>query len=92
MAALQHGVATVGPRGPLTDAMLAKEEGQAFLLADVDASEQFQAHVLRLAEDAVLREQIGQTGMLLYGREFTWASIWQKLNTLLANCEDKRQA
>ena len=88
MAALQHGVATVGTHGPLTDAMLSEEEGQAFLLADVTALEQFQSHVLRLAEDAALREQIGRAGMLLYKREFAWTEVVQKLHTALAGVED----
>lgn len=92
MAALQHGIATVGTRGPLTDAMLAKEEDGSFLLAKVDVPTQFQAHVLRLAKDAAQREQIGQAGMLLYEREFTWTRIAKELNAALTNCEDKRQA
>ena len=92
MAALQHGIATVGTRGPLTDAMLAKEEDGSFLLAKVDVPAQFQAHVLRLAKDAAQREQIGQGGMLLYEREFTWTRIAKELNAALTNCEEKRQA
>ena len=92
MAALQHGIATVGTRGPLTDAMLAKEEDGSFLLAKVDVPAQFQAHVLRLAKDVAQREQIGQGGMLLYEREFTWTRIAKELNAALTNCEEKRQA
>ena len=88
MAALQHGIATVGTSGLLTDSLFEREDGQALLLADVNAPEQFQSHVLRLAEDAALREQIGRAGMLLYKREFAWTEVVQKLHTALAGVED----
>lgn len=88
MVALQHGIATVGTSGLLTDSLFERENGQAFLLADVNAPEQFQSHVLRLAEDAALREQIGRAGMLLYKREFAWTEVVQKLHTALAGVED----
>ena len=86
LAALQHGVATVGTRGPLTDPMLECEDGRTFLLADVTNREQFQAQVLHLAGEAKAREQIGQEGTRLYEREFAWANIVQKLEEVLTTC------
>ncbi len=91
MAALQHGIATVGTRGPLTDSLLAQEDGHAILMADVTAPKQFQAQVLQLAEETDLRRRIAQEGALLYAREFTWARITQKLYIALTNCEDNRR-
>lgn len=83
LAALQHGVATVGTRGPLTDSLLEGEAGQAFLLADVNAPEQFQAEVLRLAKDSALRKQIGQAGQRLYDKEFAWVSLVRRMQATL---------
>ena len=85
MAALQHGLATVATRGPLTDNLLEHEDGQSFLLADVNAPEQFQAEVLRLAKDSALRNQIGQAGQRLYMKEFAWASVVCKTQATLSN-------
>ena len=85
MAALQHGVATVGTRGPLTDSLLAQEDGRAFLLADVAAPEMFSAHVLRLAAETELRKQIAEEGTSLYGREFVWPKIVGKMQMALTD-------
>ena len=90
MAALQHGIATVGTRGPLTDALLLREDGQAFLLADVNTPEQFQSNVLRLAKDKGGLNQFGETAKALYRREFAWAEIGQKLCKKLSVYQDNR--
>jgi len=89
MAALQHGIATVGTRGPLTDSLLAQEDGRAFLLADVADPEMFQAHVLRLAAETAWREQIAEEGALLYAREFAWPRIIEKMQMALTDREQK---
>jgi glycosyltransferase involved in cell wall biosynthesis len=81
---LQHGVATVSTCGLLTDVLLKKQDGRALLLADVDAPQEFNAHVLRLAEDAALRQRIGSVGRELYEQEFTWESIGARLLSLLS--------
>lgn len=75
MTALQHGVATVGTRGPLTDDMLARQDGRAFLLADVGAPAGFNAHVMRLVDDVPFRERVARDGQRLYHSEFTWPRI-----------------
>lgn len=80
MVALQHGLAIVATRGPLTDAVLAKEDGNAFLLAGMDIPNQFQMQVLRLAREAKLRKQIAQGAATFYEHEFAWAKIVQKLH------------
>ena len=84
-----HGIATVGTRGPLTDSLLAQEDGRAFLLADVADPEMFQAHVLRLAAETAWREQIAEEGALLYAREFAWPRIIEKMQMALTDREQK---
>ncbi len=79
MAALQHGIAAVGTRGPLTDALLEQEAGQAFLLADVADPPAFRAAVSSLAENVELRQQLGQEALDLHEREFAWANIASRL-------------
>lgn len=75
MAALQHGAATVGTQGPLTDNLLEQEVGQAFLLSDVADPKAFTAAVQSLAENAELRQQLGQAARMLYQREFSWETV-----------------
>ncbi len=84
MAALQHGLATVGTRGPLTDAVLEQESPHSFLLADVNKPDPFSAAAVGLAENARLRQRFGQEAQRLYAREFAWAAIVQKLQEALA--------
>ena len=72
MAALQHGVATIGTHGFLTDTLLKAEDGQAFLLADVAKPQAFREAVSRLAESAALRQELGKNAANLYEREFAW--------------------
>ena len=79
LAALQHGLAAVGTRGPLTDALLEREAGHAFLLADAADPAAFTEAVLRLAEDAAARERLGHAAAQLYAQEFTWEIIALKL-------------
>ena len=83
MTALQHGVATVGTQGPLTDTRLKQEAGQAFLLADVADPKAFTAAVVTLAQDAEQRQQLGQAAQQLYEREFSWGKIASQLMTVL---------
>ena len=75
MTGLQHGVATVGTRGELTDDVLIKENGSAFLLAGVDAPGEFPAHLVRLAADGALRQHLGQGAQALYQSRFSWATL-----------------
>ncbi len=79
MAGLQHGLATVGTAGINTDDCLRAENGRAFLLSDANAPEAFNAHVLRLLEDAPLRARLGQEASRLYQREFAWDRIASRL-------------
>lgn len=79
MTGLQHGIATVGTEGVLTDAMLSRENGQAFLLADARTPLDFNTHVLSLADDTLLRERIAHAGQRLYSSEFTWSRIADQL-------------
>lgn len=85
MAGLQHGIATVGTLGQHTDSILRDANGKALLLTDVAAPEQFIAHVLRLADDAALRERLGREGQRLYAQEFAWASLAKQLQSTLTH-------
>jgi len=92
MAALQHGIAAVGTRGPLTDKALEQEAGHAFLLADVTDPPAFRAAVSSLAENAALRRRLGQKAQEFYQREFAWAITAQNLCAALAESRDKQPA
>lgn len=72
MTALQHGIATIGTRGWLTDPMLGELDGSAFLLADSQNQAQFLANAIHLAVDAKSRSAIGRRGRQVYEREFAW--------------------
>jgi glycosyltransferase involved in cell wall biosynthesis len=92
MAGLQHGLATVGTLGELTDDMLRKEHGRSILLADVSSVEEFAAQVRRLAGDAALRDQLGRAAQELYDRCFDWEPIATKmLSTLEAYDRDRSE-
>ena len=87
MAGLQHGVATVGTSGRLTDSVLREADGTALLLAPVESAEKFHDCVLRLIRDRDLRQKIGVGGHELYSREFDWIPIARRLIDALAQCE-----
>jgi len=74
MAGLQHGLPTVGTAGPLTDAVLHRRNGQAFLLAPVDDAAAFERHAISLFEDASLRARIGSSARSLYDSSFSFAA------------------
>jgi glycosyltransferase involved in cell wall biosynthesis len=79
MAALQHGIATVGTSGHQTDSILLEQDGTAFLLAPVDSPEQYCAQTLSLVTDAQRRLKIGSEAARLYEREFAWERIADRL-------------
>lgn len=79
MAGLQHGVATVGTVGPLTDAILTRADGDAFRLAPVDAPDVFAHHVVDLYTDDVARARIARGGQTLYDASFTWPVLARRL-------------
>ncbi len=84
MTALQHGIATVGTRGFLTDDLLEQQAGHAFLLTEAADSPAFCAAARKLAESANLRQELGQNAEKLHEREFAWANTVRKLCTSLA--------
>lgn len=79
MSALQHGVATVGTTGELTDNLLNQADGNALLLANVNDEAAFCAQALRLAQDATLRQQVGDAGARLHETHFDWKPVTEKL-------------
>jgi glycosyltransferase involved in cell wall biosynthesis len=87
MAALQHGVATVGSRGVWSDPLLLQEDENALLLADVKDESAFRQQALRLAGDAALRARLGTGAAQLFAREFAWESIADRLLCALEEWE-----
>ncbi|MCC6730579.1 MAG: glycosyltransferase family 4 protein [Chthonomonadales bacterium] len=83
MTGLQHGCAVAATRGPLTDDVLLKEDGRAFLLSDVSDQDGFTANVVRLAEDADLRAALGSGARALHATEFAWERIAGRMLKLL---------
>ena len=92
MTGLQHGVATVGTHGRMTDSVLRRADGEALLLAPVDSAERFHDCVLRLTGDRDLRESVGAGAHELYSREFDWINIARQLIDALARCEKSASA
>ena len=79
MAGLQHGLATVGTDGPLTDQILRRHDGTALVLTPVASAEAWAEQAMRLAGDAPLRQRLGRAARELYRREFDWPVISRHL-------------
>jgi glycosyltransferase involved in cell wall biosynthesis len=92
MAALQHGIATVGTRGPLTDALLDQEAGKAFLLADVTDPPAFSTAIASIAGSEETKQRLGQEALRLYEREFAWANTARKLCVSLTESANRQPA
>lgn len=90
MTGLQHGVATVGTHGALTDTLLSEQNGCALLLADVNDPEGFNSHVLRLMEDKGFRQALGRAGQGLYENQFAWRRIAQRWFDAVGRCPHKQ--
>ena len=87
LAALQHGVATVGNRGAWSDPLLLREDERAFVLTDVRNEKAFHQLALRVAGDAAFRARLGAGAEELFAREFTWESIAERLLFALGTWE-----
>lgn len=72
MAGLQHGIATVSTRSPLTDPVLAEHDGRAFLLTAAGDTDAFEAAVLALRDDPERRRALGASARALYRACFDW--------------------
>lgn len=83
MTSLQHGVSGVTTRGQHTDGVLAREDGNAMLLADTNDPRAFTSHVLALVADGARREALGKAGQALYEREFSWNRTVERLLSCL---------
>ncbi len=76
---LQHGLATVGTLGPLTDGLLKTQNGQAFLLSEVSEQADFCRKVLSLASDVTKRQALSTDARTFYHHEFSWERIAARL-------------
>jgi glycosyltransferase involved in cell wall biosynthesis len=92
MAGLQHGLATVGTLGDLTDDMLRAENNRSILLAEVASSAAFAAQARRLAEDNALRIRLGTAAREFYNRNFDWEPIASKLLATLDSYDRDRSS
>jgi glycosyltransferase involved in cell wall biosynthesis len=79
MAGLQHGLATVGTSGHLTDDMLIVENGTAFVLVPVSSATSLVTAVVCISDDAELGRRLGAAGKQLFEREFTWERVAARL-------------
>ncbi len=83
MAAMQHGLAIAGTKGPLTDEMLSVEDGRSFLLADWRSTEAYANCVRTLLENKSLRLELGRNAKELFDRHFAWDIISNSLLKIL---------
>ena len=72
MTGLQHGIASVATRGPLTDEVLREADGTAVLLAPVEDPDRFAQHTLSLWQEPDRRQLIGNAGRRLYDDHFAF--------------------
>ena len=79
MTGLQHAIATVGTHGIHTDPFFEEQDGASFQLASAADPDEFNRHVVRLAEDSRARSQLGLAGNSLYERKFDWTPIAAQL-------------
>lgn len=88
MAGLQHGIATVATEGPMTDALLQRNNGEAFVLAPAGNEAAFVRGALDLYEDAERRMRVttdgsgdvlGREGRRLYESTFDWPHLAERL-------------
>ena len=86
MTGLQHGLATVATSGPATDALLARENGRALMLAEVSAPEKFAEVVLDLLVNTERRALLSEGACELFSREFNWQKIGSTFLTTLDTC------
>jgi glycosyltransferase involved in cell wall biosynthesis len=83
MAALQHGIATVGTRGHHTDAELVAADSRNLLLAPANDLPAFDAAVMKLANDTQLREKIAAGGLEMFNRCYSWPAITARLLAII---------
>ncbi len=83
LAALQHGLATVGTTGHSTGPLLASQADRAFLLVPSDAPQAFVAAVERLAAEPELRARLERNGEALFRSTFSWGQITSRLVEIL---------
>jgi glycosyltransferase involved in cell wall biosynthesis len=78
MAGLQHEVAVIGTRGPLTDATLRDAE-TSLALVPVEAGHEFPKRVLSICRLPHARRQLAAEGRRLYERQFDWPVVARRL-------------
>jgi glycosyltransferase involved in cell wall biosynthesis len=82
MAAMQHGLAVVGTRGPATDGVLSGSG--ALELVSCGDRKAFARAAVALASDPESRAVFGAAAVALYQREFDWPVIAARMCELLA--------
>lgn len=72
MAGLQHGIPTLATRGELTDRVLRRQDGRAFVLAPTTDASAFAQSALNLYARSTYRERIGRNARRLYDEQFAF--------------------
>ena len=91
IAALQHGLATVGTEGESTGPLLASHCGQAFILTPCDSPDAFVAAVLRVVAEPDLRRSLEQKSVQLFQTVFSWEQIASRLTQILQRGDTPRE-
>jgi glycosyltransferase involved in cell wall biosynthesis len=92
MAALAHGVPSVTTGGPLTDPLLRRAHGRAFLLAEAGDTDAFVRQTLRLHDDAALQKRLRRGALDLYARHFAWDVLAASVQDAFAAVENRAPA
>lgn len=88
MAGLQHAVPTIATNGELTDPLLQRADGTAFLLFPTNDPGAFARGAVALSTDPSRRRQIGREGQRLYEDHFSFeATTPVFLNTLTGHLD-----
>lgn len=87
MAGIQHGVPTVSTMGDLTDNMLKRADGDAFLLAPVSDPAAFEERVVQLYVDSARRDRMRESSSRFYESNFSVHSTSTRLLDALCEVE-----
>lgn len=72
MAGLQHGVPTLATEGELTDRLLRRLDGHAFMLSPRNDADAFARAALTLHDNPEYRQRLGRNGKRLYNDRFSF--------------------
>lgn len=83
LAGLQHGVPTVSTQGPLTDPLLAEENGEAFRLTPADDVDAFRRAALELHSSPGSRRTMRARAEYFFTAHFEWNQVAGRIRSSL---------